>query len=435
MLFCMNRRFWPLLACALPALAAVLLGQSKGVDAAFKRFWDAGAPQDAARAIPDIVASGIDFDGALTRLKAGRPYSANVRTGVIRTSYTSNGVEYFYAVNVPDSYDPARRYQARIQLHGGVGRNTNAPRGDGTIGALAGAEQIYIIPYAWKDAPWWGDEQLANLRTILDRVKRIYNVDENRVAVAGVSDGGTGAYYLAMRDATPYSSFLPLNGFIMVLQSVVDRDLYPNNLRNKPFFAVNGGHDPLYPTRIVDPYVAHLRRSGVELTYLPQPNGVHNTAWWPDVKDRFEAFVRAHPRNPLPDGLTWESSGAAIDHRFDWLVIDKLAPARRDDPPLADVNVTGENGRRLFDKMQPSARVDLTRVGNTVKATTRGVAEFTLLLSPDIFDFSQPIRVEVNGRSAIDRKITRSLETLLRWAARDNDRTMLFAAELHVTVP
>ena len=417
-------------------LAAVLsAGSAADIDAAFKAFWDARSPQEASNTVPKITASGVSFADALARLKAGRPYSSNVRKGVIRTSYTVNGVEYFYALNVPDSYDPARRYQARIQLHGGVGRDTNAPRGDGTIGALAGAEQIYIIPYAWRDAPWWGDEQLANLRTILDRVKRTYNLDENRVAVAGVSDGGTGAYYLAMRDATPYSSFLPLNGFIMVLQSVVERDLYPNNLRNKPFFAVNGGNDPLYPTRIVDPYVAHLRRSGVELTYLPQPNGVHNTAWWPDVKDRFEAFVHAHPRHPLPDALTWESSGAAIDNRFDWVVIDKLAPARRDDPPLADVNVTGENGRRLFDKMQPSARVDVTRAGNTVKATTRGVAEFTLLLSPDVFDFSRPIRVEVNGRSAIDRQVTRSLETLLRWAARDNDRTMLFAAELHVPVP
>jgi cephalosporin-C deacetylase-like acetyl esterase len=38
-------------------------------------------------------------------------------------------------------------------------------------------------------------------------IKRTYNVDENRVVVAGVSDGGTGAYYVAMRDTTPYASF------------------------------------------------------------------------------------------------------------------------------------------------------------------------------------------------------------------------------------
>jgi hypothetical protein len=237
-----------------------------------------------------------------------------------------------------------------------------------------------------------------------------------------------------MRDATHYSSFLPLNGFIMVLASVVDGDLFPNNLRNKPFFVVNGGKDQLYPTRIVEPYVDHLRASGIDLKYLPQPNGVHNTAWWPEVKDSFEEFVRNHPRNPLPDTLTWESTGSAIDNRIDWLVVDKLAPRERPALPLADVNLFGQAGNRLFDNLDPSGRVDIVRSGNTVKATTRGVAEMTLLLSPDAFDFGKPVRVEANGRVAFEGPVSRSLETLIKWAARDNDRTMLFGAELHVKV-
>jgi predicted peptidase len=67
--------------------------------------------------------------------------------------------------------------------------------GNGAIGALAGAEQIYILPSGWVDAEWWTDVQLDNLRTVLDTVKRTYNVDENRVVLSGVSDGGTAAYY------------------------------------------------------------------------------------------------------------------------------------------------------------------------------------------------------------------------------------------------
>src|SRR5260370_42463514 len=157
-----------------------------------------------------------------------------------------------------------------MQLHGGIGgRQDNGPVGTGTIGALAGDEQIYIIPYAWNGAPWWSDDQVLNLRAILDAAKRLYNIDEHRVVVSGVSDGGTGAYYVAMRDTTPYACFLPLNGFIMVLPSVNDGDLFPNNLRNKPFFVVNGGRDPLYPTRVVEPYVNHLKTHGVQVEYHP----------------------------------------------------------------------------------------------------------------------------------------------------------------------
>ena len=33
------------------------------------------------------------------------------------------------------------------------------------------------------------------------------------------------------------------------------------------------------------------------------------------------------------------------------------------------------------------------------------------------------------------RVVARDAGVLLKWAARDNDRTMLYAAELHITVP
>ena len=91
--------------------------------------------------------------------------------------------------------------------------------------------------------------------------------------------------------------------------------------------------------------------------------------------------------------------------------------------------------RHLFDRPRPSGRVDLERQGNTVTVTTRGVGEFTLLLSPDVFDFAQPVIVMVNGARAFAGRVTPRLDTLVKWAAADNDRTMLFGAEVHVSVP
>jgi acetyl esterase/lipase len=409
---------------------------SADIDAAFKAFWAAPTPQDAAKVVPDLLRSGVTVDEALTRLKAGRPYSALVRKGVVKASYKAHGKEFFYAVDIPESYDPVARYQVRFQLHGGVMRPSNQPRGDGTIGALAGDEQLYIIPYAWADAPWWDEEQLDNLSVILDTVKRTYNVDENRVAVAGVSDGGTGAFYIAMRNTTPFASFLTLNGNMLVLRSEDIRagDLFPNNLRNKPWFVVNGGRDPLYPASSVGPYLDHLKKKGVDIVYKPQPDGVHNTAWWPEVKDAFEAFVRSHPRRPLAETLTWETNGKPIDNRAGWLVIDKLAPRGRNERDLPDVNRLTDVGPMIFDNTHPSGRVDLVRSGNTVTAATAGVAEFTLLVSPDAFDLSQPVKVDTNGRTVFNGRVDPSLATLLKWAARDNDRTMLFVAELHINL-
>jgi predicted esterase len=505
------------------ALLSAAQPSAPAIDGAFSSFLGARTAQDARAAADRIVASGVGFDEAIRRLRQGRVYSRDVARGVVQGSYRSETGQYFYTLDVPESYDPARRYQVRVQLHGGVGRiEANAPR-PGSNGRLPGVEQIYVMPSAWRDAPWWSGRQTGNLRAILDVVKRTYNVDENRIVLSGVSDGGTGAYYTAMRDTTPFASFLPLNGFIKVLENeaaAADGDLFPNNLRNKPLFIVNGGRDPMYPTSVVDPYVEQMKRGGIDLVYRPQPNAAHDTSWWPEIEESFERFVVDHPRLPLPDALTWESGPPNIPSRAHWLVIQRLAAVRADEPSLPDVNtmstrpgpdfgirgsgarinrvVNGSNaeqiglrsgdvvltingqpvspdadvaellrsypsgrpllvtvtrgsdpvrltgryaptvlpgaGDAIFPRQRESGRVDLIRTGNRVDAKSKGVAAFTLLLSPDQFDLNRAVTVVVNGRTLFDGVVQREIRTLLEWAARDNDRTMLFAAELPITV-
>jgi len=421
---------------------AVPHGQSPvaaaGLDAAFSKFWDARSPAEAARVVDTVLSTGVTYDDAQRRLKRGRSYTAQKPGVAMLINRTDVKVEHYYALTVPPAYDPARRYQVRFQLHGGVmGRSTNQPRNSGDIGALAGAEQFYVIPYGWTAAPWWSEDQVLNMSAIVDTLKRTYNIDENRVVVSGVSDGATGAYYLAMRDTTPFASFLPLNGFIMVLANIdtgINDQLYPNNLRNKPLFVVNGGRDRLYPISAVEPYVLHLKKTGVTIDYHPQPLGEHNTAWWPDVKDSFERFADEHPRDPSPARLTWETSNLK-HNRAHWLVIDKLGAQANDPRNLADVNDYSPievMAIPLFERREPSGRVDLVRTGNAVEATTRGVAAFTLLISPDAFDLTQPIKVTSNGRVVFDANVQPSAATLMKWAARDNDRTMLYAAEIPI---
>jgi predicted esterase len=502
-------------------VAGVTLTPVESADEAFDAFWQARSVAEASDRVGDLMRSGVSFDDAYQRLKHGRRYAAH-RSGTVRlTNRTADRIEHQYAVTIPDGYDPSKPYQVRIQLHGGVMmRHSNEPPANaGGIGALAGAEQIYIVPFAWDAAAWWTDDQVLNLRAILDRAKRDYNIDENRVVLSGVSDGGTGTYYTAMRDTTPYAAFLPLNGFMMVLGApdlVVDGPLYPNNMKNKPFFIVNGLRDPLYPVKTVQPYVEHYKDGGVTLEYHPQDAG-HNTSWWPQVEDIYEQFVRQHPRSAYPDTLTWETAGPG-HNRAHWLVIDALGHPKGEAATLPDLNdyagpaapdfgvrasghrvqrvVAGSNAeklgvkagdvlmhlndqtipmaqdisealeqvepgspitllvarnnepveiagvyqpqivklpaRQLFDRSLPWGRVDVARSGNTVAASTRGVSTFTLLLSPDQFDFNKPVTVVANGKTVFSGKVQKDRAVLLKYAALDNDRTMLFGAELHI---
>jgi hypothetical protein len=152
------------------------------------------------------------------------------------------------------------------------------------------------------------------------------------------------------------------------------------------------------------------------------------------MKDEFEAFVKNHPRAPLPDRLGWETSDTKTWNRAHWLVIDALGTAAVEAKALPDLNQidTGRGERSQIFRQGRSGRVELVRSGNTVTAATRGVSAFTLLLSPDRFDFSRNVKVIVNGRVAFDGQVEKSVATLAKWAARDNDRTMLFGAELKI---
>jgi len=40
--------------------------------------------------------------------------------------------------------------------------------------------------------------------------------------------------------------------------------------------------------------------------------------------------------------------------------------------------------------------------------------------------------VIANGKTVFDKKLERDVRTLMKWAAIDNDRTMLFGAEAHI---
>ena len=124
-------------------------------------------------------------------------------------------------------------------------------------------------------------------------------------------------------------------------------------------------------------------------------------------------------------------------NRFRWLVIDRLGK-RASDVALPDVNEFSPQpvmSVPLFEREKPSGRVDATRTGNRFDVKTRGVQALTLLLSPDVIDFDKAVQVTVNGRQVFAGTVKRDVAALLAWAARDNDRTMLYGAELHVAVP
>jgi poly(3-hydroxybutyrate) depolymerase len=505
---------------------------AQDLTAAVDAFWAAGSSSEIDRAVQAILALEPDVEPLWSSLRAGTAYSDSVPRGrLVMTRENADGVDHRYVLHVPEDYDPARRYPVRVYLHGGVSRPRRADvdwwRNDERY---ARADSLVLFPESWVDSLWWESTQIENLTGMLNDVKRRYNVNENAVYMLGISDGATGAYFHAFKAPTPWAAFLPFNGHPGVLANPateVEGQMYVTNLRNRSFFVINGGQDPLYPVDAVVPFLRLFVDAGVRVGFRPQPEAGHDMRWWADESQNIDDFIQAQVRLPMPDRLVWETESTERFNRAHWVVITALgsvdgetsfdnfdsitspapsvpigfstlveldagagihlvdivpeslaevagvrpgdilvevngiavatvddlravvqAPRDAPDMPLRiqregqsmtfvlspPENVEAPPSRQVYPHPIQSGRVQLARDGNEISVVTRGVRRYSLLLSPEQFDFTQPFRVTTNGVPSFDGMVEPSSETLLRWAGRDRDRTMLFGAELDIEV-
>src|SRR4030095_15010090 len=155
-----------------------------------------------------------------------------------------------------------------------------------------------------------------------------------------------------------------------------------------------------YPAASVAPLVEMFRRGGIAVDFQVYPDAGHDVSWWAEERSKLEALLAGHTRVAHPNRISWETDRTDRGNRFRWLVLDRLGQ-RGADRPVPDVHRFAAGNSRevpLFARSRPSGRVDVVRKGNTFEAETRGVTSFTLLLSPEVVDFSKPVRVVVNRR-------------------------------------
>lgn len=375
------------------------------------QFWSTTDNGQNAEIQSQLISSSSDVSTLYQLLKTGPTYRSDVPTGQQESiRIAADGTRFPFIFLVPDDYDPTHRYPVEFMLHGGVSRPEWEPGGGWWrrgFDSLKQTDRIVVVPASWVDAFWWHENQAENLPAILNTLKASYNIDEDRVTLTGVSDGGTGAYFFAFKQPTPWAAFLPYIGHPGVLrnqQSGGGYRLYFENLMSKPLYIVNGENDRLYPASSVAPFIEILAEEGVDHIWKVIPEGGHNTNWLPDEAPMIEQFKQDNPRNALPERVQWVADRTDKFNRNLWVQIDSMSQT----PGLLEVN----------------------RNGNEFRVLARGVSEFTLLLNPEEVNFSQAIQVYVNSGNIFDEIVAQDKQTLLHWASKDLDRSMLFTAEL-----
>jgi len=251
------------------------------------------------------------------------------RGGVfLRKTTCRDGVERPWALAVPEGCDPARPAPLLVVLHGGVSRPEVSPdplewaRENEFVKLALDRGWLAIHPFGQQGATWWDEVGMANVRVLVRTVKRERNVDDDRVFMAGISDGASAGFLHAMVDPNDYGAFVALIGHMGVGSLSGELDTYAPNLANTPIYATTHFDDALYPSRRMRRTVDMALRAGARILYRERQgrhSGSDALEWFPAIAD----WLERHPRDPLPVRVVWETSSK----RFGlcrWLAIDRV---------------------------------------------------------------------------------------------------------------
>lgn len=292
--------------------------------------------------------------GFIQSVKQGNDPYPSQHGQIVPRGYRSalSTVPQGYAVYIPPNYDPARKYPLMLALHGGssngnlflgvvLGNNLNwkdyskhlyddfTPRWtpDWIVVAPTGFGQVL-----WR---WMGEKDVLD---VLDDVIKHYSVDQERIVLSGLSNGGLGAYSIGMRHASRFSAVLALAGAPgwhqyagggqmpiherSVIAAVSGYDLAQNAF-NTDFRFYHGRTDtgPMRPGYVHD-FEKHLKASGIPHKATWYDLG-HDILYAVHKRGELYAALASVKRKQKPSEV-WLVSGDYRANQQHWLTITRF---------------------------------------------------------------------------------------------------------------
>ena len=304
------------------------------------------------------------------------------RTGYGLRGYRSelNGEIQLYSTYVPEDYDAGRPWPLAIMLHGAwsnhhlglrrvLGHSNNRgeddPAAKRSMPDLPDAPYLVVAPNGLETMGYEGFAE-DDVWRVIDEIASLYNVDENRVYLTGLSMGGAGTGKLGIRHADRFAAIAPVCGFFGDVWADPDQKTMEyqqrqeelsavhnvaENLLHVPVMLMHGDADPVVPPKASRELHARLQELGYN-TSLEMYPGVQHDAWVPAYENTrvFEWFGQFE-RDPYPKKVVYKT-GNSYGGSLYWVSIDEVETIRRFARVEAEVRdgtieVKCENVRRL----------------------------------------------------------------------------------------
>ncbi|HIA19145.1 MAG TPA: peptidase [Planctomycetaceae bacterium] len=326
-----------------------------------------------------------------------------------------------YLLQLPPDYDPYRRYQVILTLHGaGTSPQQQLEWWTGAydkkmnmrMGQATRHGYIVIAP-AWhkgksQEYGYSAREHAAVLFSLRDACRR-FNIDTDRVFLSGHSIGGDAAWDIGLAHPDLWAGVIPIT-------ATADKyvSLYWENGRRVAFYFVGGEMDGNRVALNARDLNRYLTRPGFD-TMIVEYRGRGHEHFHDEIHRIFD-WMNLHRRQFFHEDFKC-SSLRPWDNFFWWVELADF-PDRSIVVPLAWPN--------------PQARASTTEgvIGPNNRVRVRSAArQVTVWLSPEMIDFNERITVSINGR-LYGQDIEPSLEVLLEDVRTRGDRFHPFWARV-----
>ncbi|PWD98500.1 carboxylesterase family protein [Marinilabilia rubra] len=253
-----------------------------------------------------------------------------------------------YALYLPEDFDPDKIYPLLVMLHGAMSNHrlalkrvfgkTNLP-GESDAEASRyfpewdNVQYIVVAPYARGTMGYVGIPE-DDVIQVIDKCRKDFNIDRNRIYLTGLSMGGGGTLFMGMAYADLFAAIAP------VCPAPPDEyfDIAENAL-NIPVSVHQGGADPVVRPEGTRRIVDELRNIGTMVEYHEYP-GVHHDSWANAYENEkiFEWFDGIE-RDPFPARVRYATKWYKNPKAY-WVKIDKLTPGML---ARIDAEFTGSN--------------------------------------------------------------------------------------------
>ena len=359
-----------------------------------------------------------DARAIIADLAAGKN-PAVARTGLVELAYLSDidrSAQPYY-VYVPKTTTLDHPVPLLIFLHGYIGNLDKVNWFDQTVSdsvkrlaqKLGG---VLLAPFARSNTDFLGIGERDVLHTI-ERVKRDYPIDVDRVYLSGASMGGSGVWAIGAHHPHLFAALVPASGradynlwqdvergvLTPFKQFIVDRDYaitMKPNFRSLPVFAFHGEDDWLVKPEQTRKMVRDLREMKFEAMYHEFPRGDHWTCFDAFDEGKLVTWLGEKRRVVRPGHVAYRTYHPRFNRAY-WVTIDDFetfgTPAEVDvqveSPEVIAVQATNVARVTFRDDTGKLFKAETVKVklpdGRLLEATTRtkDAASFTLSAVPE----------------------------------------------------